>query len=326
MDRRNFLKTGFTVVAGSLLPIRIALGDEAIPDVGAAADSVLRAGADSLGAGRPEPIVWEIEGEPAKTVKALFSVLGDLKEVIGKEPGEATVLIKPNLCLPHPSGMGTTTSPDLVDELCSHLFAGGVKRVVVADHTLQQAKNFEKSEMVRIVAGYKDAKMILANEERWFEPVEVDGKVLKQTDVFKMLPRVDFFINVATAKHHSATSVSLATKNLMGLIWDRSAFHTKMDLHQAIGDLALTVRPDLSIIDAGRVLLNGGPTGPGPIKKDSRIFAGTDVVALDTIVTSRYNFGGRSVVPGEVRHLLAAHENGVGEIDIAKIKVVQVEA
>jgi uncharacterized protein (DUF362 family) len=323
MDRRQFVKAGFTAVAASLLPLGISLGDEskAGEEAGKAA---AEAGVDSLKAAGRGPVVWEIEGGPAKTVQTFFSRLGGLKNLIGTELGKASVLIKPNLCLPHLPSMATTTSPDLIDSLCDFLLSNGVKRVHVADHTLQKASSFEKCAMVKAIEKHKEARMILANEERWFDLTEVEGKVLKETAVLKLLGRVDLFINVATAKHHSATGVSLAAKNLMGMIWDRSALHTKMDLHQAIGDLTLAVRPDLNIVDASRILLNGGPTGPGPIAKDNRIFASSDIVAVDAVVTSRYNFGGKSLVPKDVRHLWAAYENGVGEIDLEKIAVLQI--
>ena len=68
-----------------------------------------------------------------------------------------------------------------------------------------------------IVKKYPEAKLLLANEQRYYRPIPVEGKVLKSTEVLKSLPRVDLFINVATAKHHSATHVSLAMKNLTRL-------------------------------------------------------------------------------------------------------------
>jgi uncharacterized protein (DUF362 family) len=200
-----------------------------------------------------------------------------------------------------------------------------VKRVIVTDHTLQQAERFKDNALVGVAEKYKEAKLVIANEQRHFEPVEVGGKVLKKTEIMKTLERADLVINVATAKNHSATQVSLAIKNLMGVIWDRSAFHVKMDLHQAIGDLARAVRPGLNIIDASRVLLTGGPTGPGSVIKENRIFASTDILALDSIVAARYAFGGKTLTAREVRHLRAAYDNGVGEIDIEKIDLRKAE-
>jgi uncharacterized protein (DUF362 family) len=171
----------------------------------------------------------------------------------------------------------------------------------------------------------REVKVVLANERRYFEPLEVEGKVLKQTEVLKLLTKSDLVINFAAAKHHSATGVSLATKNLMGAIWDRATFHTDLDLDQAIGDLALAVKPHLNLIDAGRVLLNGGPTGPGPVVEENRLFASTDMVALDSVVASRYSFGAKTLKGSDIAHLVAAHKNGVGELDPEKIVVEKID-
>jgi len=304
MNRRDFIKTGTAAaLASGLLPLDAAFGD-------APAEAV-----------SPASLVWEAEGAPADTVPALFSSLGDLGEMMPDGLEGSTVLLKPNLCLPHPPAMATTTSPDLIDAICRYLTGKKVKRVIVADHTLQKSGDFESVEAVKVADKYPGVKMVLANEQRYFEPVEVPGKVLKQTEVLKLISKADLVINVATAKHHSATRVSLAAKNLMGVIWDRAELHTRMDLHQAIADLALAVRPGLNIVDAGKVLLDNGPTGPGPVKDDGRLFAAYDIVALDSVVVSRYNFGGKTQSAGDIAHLVAAHEAGAGEIDLKKIRV-----
>jgi uncharacterized protein (DUF362 family) len=304
MNRRDFIKTSTAAaLASGLLPLDAAFGD-------APAETVL-----------PGSVVWEAEGAPADTVPALFTSLGDLKEVLPEGLEGASVILKPNLCLPHTPAMATTTSPELIDALCRYFTGKKVKRLIITDHTLQKASGFEDVEAVKVADKYPGVKIVLANEQRYFEPVEVPGRVLKRTEVLKLLSRADLVVNVATAKHHSATSVSLAAKNLMGVIWDRSEFHTRMDLHQAIADLALAVRPGLSIIDAGKVLLANGPTGPGPVKKDGRLFAAYDIVALDSVVVSRYNFGGKTQSAEDIAHLLAAHEAGAGEIDLKKIRV-----
>ena len=191
----------------------------------------------------------------------------------------------------------------------------------VAEPILEQC-NEEQREAVEAQREYEAE---LANERRLFRPTRVNGRVLKTTEILRIVQRVDMLINLATAKHHSATNVSLATKNLMGLIWDRSVFHTGLDLSQAIADLALAIRPTLNIIDASRVLLNGGPTGPGPVIKEDRLFASCDILALDSVVASRYSFGARSLSAEDVPHLWATYKNGVGEIDIEKIRVENVK-
>jgi len=269
-------------------------------------------------------VVWEIEGTRTDAIQALFSSMKGIKKLIAVNLDRATVLIKPNLCLPHPNKMGTTTSTQVVDALCEFLVTSGVKRIIIADHTLKKSSDFKKAEILQVVDKYSEVTLLLANEKRFFQPIKVNGKALKTTDALSLLPQADLLINLATAKHHSATRVSLAIKNLMGLIWNRAAFHTRLGLSQAIADLALAIRPGLNIIDASRVLLNRGPVGPGPVISENRLFAGFDILALDAVVVSRYEFGGKSLSAHQVPHLRAASQNGIGQIDIRKIKVEKI--
>ena len=301
MDRREFIKTGAAAAAASLVPLRLS----------SAAES--------------RPVVWEVAGPPEAALDALLGEMGGLETLLTTEAAKATVLIKPNLCLPHPAKMATTTPAESVEAFCTILEEGGVKNIVIADHTLQNTNRFGKTEMVKMASKHPGVRLVFANEQRLFEPVDVNGRVLKKTEILKLLAQADLVVNFATAKHHSATGVSLAVKNLMGTIWDRSVFHTRLGLDQAIGDLALAVRPHINLIDARNVLLNGGPTGPGRVIKGAGLFASTDIVALDSMVASRYDFGGRASRASEIPHLVAAHKNGVGEIDPERIELKRIE-
>jgi uncharacterized protein (DUF362 family) len=271
-------------------------------------------------------LVWEISGNSGKSVKELFVALGGLKKIMTQDPARATVLIKPNLCLPHQAKLATISSPQVVDALCTYLIESGVKKIIIADHTLQATAKFKNFELNQIVTKYPQVKLVLANQQRMYQPVTVPGKVLQTTEILKMLSHVDFFINLATAKHHSATHVSLAVKNLMGLIWNRTEFHTRLDLAQSIADLALVLRPGLNLVDASRVLLNGGPTGPGQVIQDDRLFASYDILALDAVVLSNYNFGGKNLSAEKVAHLMAAYQNKTGEIDTRQIQIEKLKA
>ena len=299
MKRRRFIQSGIGALLTSFIPLRL------FPREG------------------PASTVYEITGDPSLSVRELFAALGGIRNLTGHEPHETSVLIKPNLCLPHKDGNGTITSVALVRALCEYLTGEGVGRIIIADHTLQTADRFETSEMVTYVRSNPGISLMLADEQRYYLPRQVDGKVLKTTETLKVLDKVHCFINLATAKHHNATHVSLCIKNLMGVIWDRKVFHTDIDLDQALADLTTVVRPHLNIVDASRVLLNRGPVGPGPLEKAGKIYAGTDILAVDSVVTSAFNFGGKSMSAKDVAHLWAAYKSGAGEIDPGNIEVVR---
>ncbi|MCP4580694.1 MAG: DUF362 domain-containing protein [candidate division Zixibacteria bacterium] len=301
MKRRDFIKSNAAAILAGCLPF------------------------NNLLANTVKSVVWEVAGASIESFTALFARLGGLEKFIKSDITRATILIKPNICLPLPPSSATTTSPSAIEGLCEYLIEAGAKRIIIADHTLQDTDRFNKILLHEIAGTYPEVKLVLANEQRYYSPVGVNGKELKQTEIMKLVRKADLLINMPTAKHHSATHVSLATKNLMGMIWDRAEFHTGLDLHQAIGDLTLAIRPQLNIIDAGRILLNGGPTGPGPIINENRLFASTDIVAVDALVASRYDFGGKSFPPDQIAHLRAAYQNGVGELDLDNIELKQIE-
>lgn len=270
--------------------------------------------------------VLEVESINENTFPKAFEALGGLNSLIKKSPAQSLVLIKPNICLPQPPKNGTTTSVHLLELLVGYLTASGIGRIIIADHTLMKSSDFENIELAGMLKKYPAAALLLANEQRYFEKVDFNGKVLNEAEILRLIKKSDLFINFATAKHHAATHVSLCIKNLMGCIWNRSDFHTKFDLSQGIGDLCLALKPHINIIDATRILLNGGPAGPGQLKNDDRIFVSRDILAIDSIVAARYNFGGRSVKPNEIAHLSASYANGAGEINDNKILLRKIQS
>jgi uncharacterized protein (DUF362 family) len=304
MDRREFLRASGVLLAAGLPRLR-------------------RAGAEPFPLSN-DATVYEVENFTTEKAAQLFDAFGGISGLTSRPLNQATVLIKPNLCLSAPEDAGVATPLHTVELLCKALIDGGVTRIIIADHTLGQTSDFQSSPWLELPNKLPEIKVIFANEERLYAPKPVEGKVLKTVDVLRLLERADIMLNVATAKHHSGTHVSLGVKNLMGCIWNRATFHTTMDLHQAIGDLPLAIKPTLNIVDATRVLLTGGPVGPGRVLRENRVFAGADIVAVDSVVVSRYSFGGKNLSAREIPHLHAASHNDVGVSDLDKITIVRI--
>ncbi|MGB9619420.1 MAG: DUF362 domain-containing protein, partial [Armatimonadota bacterium] len=123
-------------------------------------------------------------------------------------------------------------------------------------------------------------------------------------------------INAPVAKTHSATKLTLGMKNLMGCNWDRQAWHESASLDQCITDYATAVRPDLTVLDATRILLTNGPKGPGRTKDVDQVIVGTDPVSVDACAALLFGLN-----PAEISHIKLAEEMGVGKIDV-KAKTV----
>jgi len=112
-------------------------------------------------------------------------------------------------------------------------------------------------------------------------------------------------------------------KNLMGLIWDRQRFHHDMDLHQAVADLATVLRPQLTILDAIRILKTGGPAGPGDVETFDGVIAGVDPVAVDAYGVTLSTWNRQTLRPDQVGYIRHAAAHGVGTSTIDELEVVE---
>ena len=133
-------------------------------------------------------------------------------------------------------------------------------------------------------------------------------------------------INIPVAKSHSATGVSLGLKGLMGMVWDRESFHSQYNISQAIADLATVIKPQLTILDATRALVSGGPSGPGEVKKPDLVIAGIDPVAVDSYGVSVVPWYGQNFKGRQVEHLFIAQQRGLGKIDTDQLRIFKEKA
>lgn len=307
MDRRQFLRSSAKAVGASLL----------VP----AADMF---GARSLFAETDEVTadVVMAKGGADVAVKKALGALGSMKRFI--KPDQV-VVVKPNASFSTPPEMGATTHPDVVKAVLDACFDAGARRALVVDHTLGSAERcFKRTGMTDVVAGYPKAKLVSLDKEKAYREIEVpDGKVLKKVKIPAVMQKVDLFINLPTAKSHSATAVSLGLKNLMGLIWDRQTFHQDFDLHQGVADLATVLKPQLTIIDALEILKTGGPSGPGEVESFGGVVAGVDPVAVDAYGVGLSTWNRQTLKPDQVNYLRYAAEHGVGTLDLSTLRVVE---
>lgn len=255
--------------------------------------------------------------DAAKLTRAAVDGLGGMNKLVSK--GD-TVVIKPNIAWNQPPEVGATTNPAVVAEIVRMCKECGAGRVLVIDHVIDRP-----SEMVLGLTGIKaaaesvGAEVSAAQNESDFRRIEIPkGRLIKSDTCIKELLKADVFINVPIAKTHGATKLTLGMKNLMGCNWDRQAWH-RSKLDQCIADYATAIKPDLIILDANRILLTGGPKGPGKTKDAGKMIAGVDPVAVDSYGATLFEMTG-----ADISHIRLAHEMGVGEMDLAKLTIKNV--
>jgi uncharacterized protein (DUF362 family) len=240
------------------------------------------------------------------------------------KPGDR-VCVKPNISFAANSECGATTSAEITRQTVQLCLEAGAARVTIFDYTIQDpAMCVEKSGVAAAVVDKEKVSIITPTKERQFAEVAIpNGKEMKKAGVARAVLEADKFINLPTAKSHSATGVSLGMKGLMGVVWNRSNMHL-MNLHQAIADLATVIKPDLIIVDATRALVSGGPSGPGKTAQLDTVIAGTDQVAVDSYAVGITQWYGKSFTGKSVKYIVAASEMGLGEIDTGKMIIKQV--
>jgi uncharacterized protein (DUF362 family) len=124
---------------------------------------------------------------------------------------------------------------------------------------------------------------------------------------------------VPIAKHHSLAKLTLGMKNLMGTIRDREVIHG--DIGRRLTDLATFVRPELTVIDAVRILTSGGPTGGNldAVQKLDTLIVSPDIVAADAYATTLFG-----LQPDDIAYVREGAGAGLGRSDLGNLKIEEV--
>jgi len=76
-------------------------------------------------------------------------------------------------------------------------------------------------------------------------------------------------------------------------------------------------------LDATRCLTTNGPSGPGEVVNLGKVMCSTDTVGLDAYATTLLDWGGKALKPEDIGHIKFAAEHGLGEMDLAKVEIVE---
>ena len=256
--------------------------------------------------------------DPGVITQRAISALGGIERFV--KSGD-DVIIKPNICTDyHTYEYAATTNPQVVAALVSLCLGAGARRVRVMDNPFggTAASAYKKSGIADAVSqvGGEMEVMVPAKFQKISIPEGVD---IKEWWFYADILDTDVLIDVPIAKHHGGARLTLGCKNLMGTIQERGLIH--LNLHQRIADLTSLLRPDLTVIDAYRMLMKGGPTGGdlNSVKLEKTVIASADVVAADT-----YACGLFGLTPQDVPYVDIAANMGIGTGDLGSIKIEEV--
>ena len=172
-----------------------------------------------------------------------------------------------------------------VAALVRHCLEAGAAKVSVLDHTCDQWQACYSNSGIEQAVRKSGGEMLSANDQGSYQEVPLPrGKVLKKAKIHRAIMESDVWFNVPVLKSHGGAGMTVSMKNLMGIVWDRGYFHWH-DLNQCIADICTLPKPPvLNIVDAYRVLAQGGPRGGRgkDVLVAKGLFASPDMVAVDT--------------------------------------------
>ena len=306
MDRRQFLRKGFIYSAlGSLYASTLGR----IP--------LFAARSTNSSAGNYD-LVAVRGGEPVEMYKRAMEEMGGMEQFV--KPGQ-TVALKPNASWDVPPERAANTNPELVTAIVEDCLRAGASQVYAFDHTCDEWERSYDNSGIEAAVRKGGGRMLHAHLERSYTEVEIPGaKRLTKAKVHERLIQSDIFINVPVLKHHGATTVTIAMKNLMGVVWDRRFWH-RNDLHQCIADFCLYRKPDLNIVDAYLVMTQNGPRGTSQsdLTRMRSLLVSADILAVDAAASRMLDHQ-----PEDIGHLRIAAEMGIGQINLDELNIQRV--
>ncbi len=228
------------------------------------------------------------------------------------------VFIKPNIGWNRMPAQAANTNPEVVGPLVRLCLEAGAGKVRISDLPCNDLRRTFVRSGIRKAAEDEGAEVFFM-DRRKFREVNIGGENLTSWPVYTEYIECDRRINVPIAKHHSLTTLTLAIKNLMGIL-DEPRNRIHQNLGPAMADVAKFVPSDLVVLDAIRILKANGPTGGNLADVERR-----DIVAasIDTVAINAYGSTLFGLAPDVLDTTREAARLGLGTIDFESLNPVR---
>jgi len=273
-------------------------------------------------------IVYVEKSDVETAVRKAVNLLGGLEQFVSNED---VILLKPNLLIaPEKKEVRDKirTDPRVLEAL-SKMLLELQKKVIIGDcsaagHDGGTREAILQSEYLKISDKFEDVE-IRSLEKNGPINVDVMGKKLRKVNIAKDIMDAKTIINVPKIKTHSMTLYTGAIKNLFGTITgaDKTRIHSLgasiQGFSQCLVDLFAFEKHKikLNVMDAIIALEGMGPGASGQAVEMNLVLASEDAVALDAVA---FKLMGHD--PKKVPATRYAAEQGLGEIDLTKIKIL----
>ncbi|MDR1612397.1 MAG: DUF362 domain-containing protein [Planctomycetota bacterium] len=220
----------------------------------------------------------------AAAVRNALGPLGGMERFV--KPG-MRVVIKPNLLFGRAPERALNTHPEIVRAVGKLVREAGAGEIMIGD-----SPGFGSARGAAKICGILPVAEELGAKFVEFTPVEnIDPKrAFPRLELARELLAADLVVNLPKMKTHGQMLMTLAVKNMFGAVpgtrkfqWHYRAGRDKIVFARMLNDIALAVRPGLSILDAVLSMDGMGPSAGRP-RRTGFIAAADDPWALDAAV------------------------------------------
>ncbi len=231
---------------------------------------------------------------------------------------KSKVLVKPNLLMAKEPEFGIDTHPEVVravvkllKEINCTLYLGDGPSVW--GNQIENVDEVYQSSGVKKICEEEGIELVKFDKRRW------RGKF----PLTSWLDNCDYVVNLPKLKTHDFTLMTGAIKNLFGLVpgtykteLHKNYFHPN-DFAKILVDIYQEAKPAFTLVDGIIAMEGDGPGTGGKLRKLGLLLAGSDCVALDSIMALIIG-----VEPFEVLSTKEAAARGLGVADIKSVSIL----
>ncbi len=224
-----------------------------------------------------------------------FNLLGGINKYIRKND---KILLKPNLLAPKKPETGALTHPEFIRAVIHIVKKAGAHPAVGDSPGLGTAEQIVKSSGIKKICEEENVPVI--NLQTPVKKTIKNGKIAKTITIAEEIYKFDKIINLPKLKNHGLTQITVALKNLYGVIpgLRKGAYHFRYksinEFNSLLIELNQLVKPVINIVDGILGMEGDGPASGDP-KKADLIIMGEDTISVDYISAILMNYDPDSI-------------------------------
>lgn len=259
-----------------------------------------------------------------ENVSKIFNDLGGIENLI--KPNQK-VFLKLNALMPILPEAGITTHPEflrgvikVIKKITKNIYVGDNPATKELETTMKKNGTYQVCIEENVIIPNNKETTFIKNEE---------GKIFNNFEVSKVMVECDVLINLPKLKTHGLAYMTIAEKNLFGLIvgLNKAQWHVKaqspLEFAQMLSDLYGAIlntfkeKKLIHIVDGILGLEGDGPGTGGKSRKANIILGSLDGIALDRVACEIVGLNHQKFITN-----IVANRNKLGENDLNKITIL----